>query len=214
MAVASEYPTAAACNRLRYFRIYRNTQNRVSAFLFRSLMSLPRHFYSYTAVGAIGVLALGFACFAAGLRVNTTRSIPVGLYRIVDEPVEKGAYVIFCPPKLGVFDEARARGYIPAGFCPGDYGFMMKRVLAMEGDAVTSTDEGVSVNGELLPASMPLETDKAGRMLPRYPFNDYTLGKSELLLMSNVSATSFDGRYFGPVNLSQIRGVIRPVITF
>ena len=178
------------------------------------LMSLRRHFYSYTAVAAIGVLTLGFACFAAGLRFNTTRSIPVGLYRIVDEPVGKGAYVIFCPPRLDVFDEARARGYIPAGFCPGDYGFMMKRVLAMEGDAVTSTDEGVSVNGELLPASMPVKTDKAGRMMPRYPFSGYTLGKSELLLMSDVSGTSFDGRYFGPLSLSQVRGVIRPVIIF
>ena len=50
--------------------------------------------------------------------------------------------------------------------------------------------------------------------MPRYQFSGYTLGKSELLLMSDVSGTSFDGRYFGPVDLSQIRGVIRPVIIF
>ena len=43
---------------------------------------------------------------------------------------------------------------------------MMKHVLAMEGDAVTSTDGGLRVNGELLPFSMPLETDKAGRAMP------------------------------------------------
>lgn len=177
-------------------------------------LSPGARFYRYTAIAAIVVLALGFMCFAAGLRVNTTRSIPVGLYRIVDEPVGKGAYVIFCPPQLPLFGEARERGYIPAGFCPGDYGFMMKRVLAMGGDVVTSMDEGLSVNGELLPASVPLKTDKAGKAMPRYPFSDYTLGNSELLLMSDVSATSFDGRYFGPVNLPQIRGVIRPVIIF
>lgn len=162
----------------------------------------------------MGAMALGFVCFAAGLRFNTTRSIPVGLYRIVDEPVGKGAYVIFCPPRLDVFDEAKERGYITAGFCPGDYGLMMKRVLAMGGDAVTSMDEGVSVNGELLPLSAPLATDKAGRAMPRHPFSDYTLGNSELLLMSDVSTTSFDGRYFGPVNVAQVRGVIRPVIIF
>ena len=177
-------------------------------------LSPVTRFYTYTAIAAIGVLALGFVCFAAGLRVNTTRSIPVGLYRIIDEPVEKGAYVVFCPPKLDVIDEARARGYIPAGFCPGDYGFMMKRVLATGGDTVISADEGVSVNGELLPLSAPLATDKAGRAMPRYPFSDYTLGNSELLLMSDVSGTSFDGRYFGPVSLSQVRGVLRPVIIF
>jgi len=29
--------------------------------------------------------------------------------------------------------------------------------------------------------------------MPRYRFNHYKLGKSELLLMSDVSGTSFDG---------------------
>jgi type IV secretory pathway protease TraF len=32
--------------------------------------------------------------------------------------------------------------------------------------------------------------------------------------MSDVSGTSFDGRYFGPINRSQIKTVIRPVITW
>jgi conjugative transfer signal peptidase TraF len=113
-----------------------------------------------------------------------------------------------------LFDEAKARGYIGAGFCPGDYGFMMKRVLAEDNDRVGSTPEGMSINGELLPASVPLETDNAGRTMPRYPFSDYRLRKSELLLMSDVSGTSFDGRYFGPVGMGQVRGVIRPVATF
>ena len=177
-------------------------------------MAIPVRNCRHTAIAGIGLLALGFICFAAGLRVNTTRSIPVGLYRIVDEPVEKGDYVIFCPPKLDIFDEAKERGYIAAGFCPGDYGFMMKRVLAAENDRIVLTEAGVSINGELVPSSSPLTTDKAGRAMPRYQFSDYTLGKSELLLMSDVSDTSFDGRYFGPVNRSQVRGVIRPMITF
>jgi conjugative transfer signal peptidase TraF len=176
--------------------------------------SIPARISRYTAVAAIGLLLLGFACFAAGLRVNTTKSIPVGLYWMTDAPVGKGEYVIFCPPQSALFDEATVREYIPTGFCPGDYGFMMKRVLAAEGDRVVATAEGLSINGTLLPESAPLKTDKAGRKMPPHSFSDYTLGKSELLLMSDVSGTSFDGRYFGPVNLSQVRGVIRPVIVF
>lgn len=90
----------------------------------------------------------------------------------------------------------------------------MKQVLAMAGDRVTWGEEGITVNGKLLPASAPREADSAGRMLPRYLFSDYTLKDSELLLMSDVSGTSFDGRYFGPLEIGQVRGVIRPVITF
>jgi len=160
------------------------------------------------------VLLLTAGVYVAGGRVNTTKSIPVGLYWTTSAPVEKWVYVMFCPPQLGVFDDAKERGYIGAGFCPGGYGYMMKRVLAAKDDAVTVTDDGVQINGELLAHSAPIPADKAGRPLPRYQADSYTLGASELLLMSDVSATSFDARYFGPINRSQIQTVIRPVITW
>jgi len=175
-------------------------------------MTLSARISRHAAIAATGILALGFICFAVGLRVNTTRSIPVGLYWMTGAPVGKGEYVIFCPPQSALFDEAKARGYIGAGFCPGNYGYMIKRILALGGDTVTSAEEGVKVNGMLLPASAALDTDKAGRRIPRYPISDYTLKDNELLLMSDVSRTSFDGRYFGPINLSQVKGVITPVI--
>ena len=91
---------------------------------------------------------------------------------------------------------------------------MMKRIAAVEGDVVASTEEGVRVNGALLPASVPREADKAGRSMPRYRFNNYTLVEPELLLMSDGSGTSLDGRYFGPMDVAQVREVIRLVITF
>jgi conjugative transfer signal peptidase TraF len=82
-----------------------------------------------------------------------------------------------------VFDDAKERGYIGAGFCTGGYGYMMKRVLAAKDDAVTpSADDGVRVNGELLPLSKPIKADKAGRPLPRFQATSYTLGNSECCL--------------------------------
>ena len=167
-----------------------------------------------TAIGGAAVIVLGVACYAVGVRVNTTKSIPVGLYLSSSAPVGKGAYVMFCPPEVGVFDDAKKRGYIGGGLCPGGYGYLMKKVLAAKADAVTVADDGVRVNGVLLPMSVPLKTDKAGRPLPRYQVKSYELGDSEVLLMSDASGTSFDGRYFGPVNISQIRTVIRPVLTW
>jgi conjugative transfer signal peptidase TraF len=167
-----------------------------------------------TAIAGAAILALGALAYASGARINSTKSIPVGLYWLSSEPVEKGAYVMFCPPPIGVFEDAKARGYLGAGFCPGGYGYLMKRVLAAKGDAVTITDEGVHVNGELLPHSAPIRVDRNGRPLPRFPAERFTLGGSELLLMSDVSGTSFDGRYFGPIHRSQIKGVIRAVFTW
>jgi conjugative transfer signal peptidase TraF len=172
------------------------------------------HVTRLAAIAALGLMAVGFVCFAAGLRVNTTRSIPVGVYQLTDVPVGKGEYVIFCPPQTALFDEARERGYIGAGFCPGGYGYMMKRVWAVAGDRVTWGEEGIAVNGKLLPASAPQETDKAGRLMWRQKLVDYVLGEFELLLMSDVSWSSFDGRYFGPVDVGQVRGVIKPLIVF
>jgi conjugative transfer signal peptidase TraF len=166
------------------------------------------------AVGSAAALAVGFACYAAGVRVNTTRSIPVGLYLTSSAPVNKGAYVLLCPPPTGVFDEARQRGYIGSGLCPGGYGYMMKKVLAAKADVVSLTDEGVRVNGLLLPLSAPLKADKAGRPLQRYRANSFELGNSEVLLMSDVSRTSFDSRYFGPIHVAQIKSVIEPVFVW
>lgn len=167
----------------------------------------------YSGVAITGVLIMAFAaiCYAVGVRVNTTRSIPVGLYLVTDDPIEKGAYVLFCPPNVDVFSVARERNYITGGFCPGGYGYMMKRILAAKGDTVTVTQDGVSVDGQLLPRSRLAKTDPAGRELPRYQSDQYTLGSSELLLMSDVSDTSFDGRYYGPISRSQVKSVIRPV---
>jgi len=165
-------------------------------------------------IAGVTVLLLGAACYALGCRVNTTKSIPVGLYWTSNKPVEKGDYVLFCPPHVSVFDEAKERGYIGAGFCPGGYGYMMKRILAAKNDTVAITTEGVRVNGELLPFSTQIKADKEGRPLPHYHADSFKLSSSDVLLMSDVSSTSFDGRYFGLVNRSQIKTVIFPVITW
>lgn len=178
------------------------------------MKNLLRKITVSTAIGGAGLIAMGALCYAVGARVNTSKSIPLGLYWTSDKPVEKGAYVLFCPPQVGVIAEAKHRGYLASGFCPGDYGYMMKKILAAKDDAVAISDAGVSVNGALLPFSAPLTLDRAGRPLPRYQSASFVVGNSEVLLMSDVSGTSFDGRYFGPVNRSQIKTVIVPVITW
>ncbi|PWF54985.1 conjugative transfer signal peptidase TraF [Massilia glaciei] len=178
------------------------------------LKSILRKITVVTAITALSVTALGLLFHAAGGRVNTTRSIPVGLYWASGKPVEKGAYVLLCPPRMVMIAEAKRRGYLATGFCPGKVGYMMKRISAAKDDLVAITDAGVTVNGALLPHSAPMATDKSGRPMPRYQHAKFTVSDNEVLVMSDVSAKSFDGRYFGPVLRSQIQTVIVPVITW
>jgi conjugative transfer signal peptidase TraF len=178
------------------------------------MKTLARTVITATSVGGIALLLLSAACQMAGARINTSKSIPVGLYWTTSAPMEKGAYVLFCPPPSGVFSEARERGYIGAGFCPGGYGYLMKQVAATQRDTVTVTSKGVHVNGERWPQSMPRLADKAGRLLPRFQADSYVQGHAEVLLMSDGSPTSFDGRYFGPVGRAQLKTAIKPILTW
>ncbi|KTD03693.1 conjugal transfer peptidase TraF [Legionella geestiana] len=152
--------------------------------------------------------------YAAGLRVNTSPSIPVGVYRLTDEAITRGRYVLLCPPDTPLFQEAKRRGYVPAGFCPGNLGYLMKQVAATAGDVVSHTPEGLNVNGVLLPASRELPFDGAQRPLPHWEPSHYPLKDDELLLMTDQSALSFDARYFGVLRQQQVRHVITPVLVW
>ena len=176
-----------------------------------------RRFLRRVALSALGATAmLGVLAAVAqqtGIVINTTASLPLGLYRAVDAPVARGAYVKFCPPPSALFDEAARRGYLHAGFCPSGYGPLLKQVLAMSGDRVQVAGDGVRIDGRLIPHSAPMWADGGGRTLPRY-VQDRVLNPSELMLMSDVSPVSFDARYFGPVDRAQVQVVIEPLFTW
>lgn len=163
--------------------------------------------------GCCLALGLGLA-HQIGLRLNTTRSIPLGLYLMSHDPIVKGASVLWCPPKRPEFDLAKERGYIGAGFCPGGYGYMMKKVVASAHDIVSVTDEGVTINGILMPGSQPVEADSMGRPLPRFRMTDQVLASTELWLMSDTNSRPFDARYFGPVHRAHIQSLIYPIWTW
>ena len=160
------------------------------------------------------LIALVVLATHAGVRINTTKSYPLGVYLMTDAPIEKGSLVIFCSTNNAVFKQARERGYIGAGFCPGGYGYMIKKILAAENDRVEISAAGVSVNGKLLPNSKPMDIDSEGNPLPHIEMSIDALDDHSVLLMSDYNPKSFDARYFGLMDKANIISVIRPVWTW
>ena len=165
-------------------------------------------------ITGFSLIALGCLLYVAGLRINTSSSIRVGLYWMTNRPMVAGEYVIFCPPNQPVFQDALNRGYINAGFCSGGYGHMMKKIVATAKDTVSNTSDGVWVNGERLPYSKSRLADSIGRPLPVWRIWHETVPASELLLMTDQSSLSFDARYFGLLTESQMKSVVKPLITW
>lgn len=166
----------------------------------------------YISTVVLCVFLLGGLCAVAGIRINISESIPVGFYRALGKSVQRGDFVLFCPPPTPVFEMAKERGYLSSGLCPGGYGYMMKEVAGISGDIVSVDRHGVRVNARMLPKSEPLQADPAGRPMPSLYADSYMLAGAEVLLISNTCVLSFDGRYFGPINRKQIKTVILPVL--
>lgn len=162
--------------------------------------------------GASGLLVTAVVTWFAGLRVNLSGSMPIGLYRVSSGPPVKGAMVLAClPADVAVF--ARSRGYVPNGRCPGATAPIGKVVLAMAGDSVEVTDTGLIVNRHPVENTIPLTVDAAGRPLPKFPAGTYVVGRAEVWLYSSYSNRSFDSRYFGPLHMSCIRSRVLPLLT-
>jgi len=148
-------------------------------------------------------------CGLAGLRINGSASLPVGLYLVTQHP--NGNLVAFCPPEPFA-QLAIERGYRDGGNCPDGGAPLLKPVVARAGDLVELSPEGIAVNGRRLPNTAPLKNDTKGRPLTPWPTGRYTVGSDSLWVASPYNGRSFDSRYFGPVPLGSIRNYVRPWI--
>ena len=164
--------------------------------------------------GGLLVLASIAVIKQAGFRVNTSPSIPLGIYRTTTSPLSVGSYVLLCPENKEPFITAQKRDYIGAGYCPGGLGYMFKRVAALPNDIITTTANGMYINGKLYPDSKPFHHDALNRMLPIWHANQTRLKAGEVVLMTQGDKNSFDARYFGPLPQQQIVSVVRPVLTW
>jgi conjugative transfer signal peptidase TraF len=149
----------------------------------------------------------------AGLRLNLTGSLPVGLYVTAPSLPVRGALVLVClPAKVAAF--ARERGYVPPGEeCSNGIAPIGKPVAAIAGDTVAVTPGGLVVNGVAVPNSRALATDRKGRPLASVRVARWVVQSGTIWIVSSYSRFSFDSRYFGPIEVRQVRATLHPLWT-
>jgi conjugative transfer signal peptidase TraF len=160
---------------------------------------------------AIAVSIAVFQLFGfLGLRINTSPSLPVGLYVVTTDG--SANLVEFCPAEP--FAElSLLRGYRDSGNCQDGGAPLLKPVVAKAGDIVELSGRGISVNGLLLPNTAPLSKDSKGRPLTAWPFGRYPLTSDTVWVASSYHSRSFDSRYFGPVHTTDIRHRLKAFLT-
>jgi conjugative transfer signal peptidase TraF len=161
---------------------------------------------------AIAVALLTASPFVAGftgVRVNTSSSLPLGLYVRTNQST--AGLIEFCPSEPYA-SLSRHRGYRVRGFtCPDRAVPLLKPVVARAGDVVKVSPAGIPVNGRLLPNSAPLPRDAAHRPLQAWPSGTYRVRPGTVWVASTYSRGSYDSRYIGPVEERSIRGRLRPL---
>ena len=173
----------------------------------------PRHLRLSPFLYAAVLILIGvIVAYDAGIRFTLTPSMPIGLYRLADEPLSKGVMVTFCPPAWAA-DFALGRGYLHRGPCDGGTEPLGKYILAMPGDTLMARPEGIALNGKVIPASAIHWRDRLGRELMHLPFGQLVVGPDSFFLFSGHHPRSFDSRYFGPVPRGRILSAMRPLWT-
>lgn len=150
--------------------------------------------------------------YGVGFRINLTPSYPLGLWRIetLNRDVRVGDRVFICLPLTERFRQARERGYVRRGLCPGWLSPLIKTVVALPGQSV-EIDTSVAIDGLALPQSAIQPRDGSSRELTPDPGG---VVLPDTLFLFSTFRGSYDSRYFGPIPDAGVLGLAKPVFTF
>ncbi len=142
--------------------------------------------------------------FQTRLTYNPSPSAPVGFYLVEDMEssgkLNRGDYVIVpTPQKFRMM--AAQRHYLPLNIP------LIKQVVGLPGDQICRWGEVVYVNDK--PVATALKYDSQGRSLPVWQGCVILSDKQFFALMDVFD--SFDGRYFGPLYVSDVVGIATPI---
>jgi conjugative transfer signal peptidase TraF len=157
--------------------------------------------------GILGLAAVGASAALhppPRLIWNASASVPVGLYWRAAEPVIRRGDLVLAKLPEPMRQLAAERGYLPANVP------LVKRVAAVPGDRICEIGTDIWINGRI--AARRLAVDRRGRVLPVWNFCGELPGGMVFLLVTGVP-DSFDGRYFGPIEMRRIVGRLVPLWT-
>jgi conjugative transfer signal peptidase TraF len=166
----------------------------------------PRNRTLVMMIGAIAMLAAAIVAKPSPIFIwNSSKSVPIGLYRLRPASNHHVTELVAVRPPEPLATYLDLNGYLPAGVP------MLKRVLAVPGQAVCRIGTTISVDG--IEIGEARERDGRGRPLPVWEGCDL-VGEGEFFLINWQSATSLDGRYFGMIPATAIMGRALPVWTW
>ena len=157
-------------------------------------------------VGAVLATLISSECFI----LNTTASVPLGLWLKLDTLPQKGDFVQV------PIDAFSSTEWVPPHYFRknmwGKRKPFLKLVAGSHGDTIELADNGlILINGVPFPNSAPLSHDRAGRPLRAFEL-PVTLASDEIWLLSN-SPFGFDSRYLGAANIFKCYKAV-PLLTF
>eukprot|EP00439_Symbiodinium_sp_Y106_P088344 s1_g880.t1 len=131
--------------------------------------------------------------------LNFDDNMPVGLYRLIPEPIDVGSIVRFRPPidVARQFETDTGRPYAPHGF--------LQTVYRMGPFQLCPKEDGLYLDDELLPPSeippVPI------RFCRTYP-------GGWMYIMSTSAPRSYDSRHYGPIAFDRIAGSYAAIFTW
>jgi conjugative transfer signal peptidase TraF len=151
-------------------------------------------------LGLVGFISLGRP--GPLIIYNASASAPIGFYRVLPaDPIRRGDLILANIPE-SVRRLAADRGYLPANV------HLVKRVAALDGNAVCARDRAVTIDGR--PVGQQRVADGQGRPLPAWD-GCRALGPGEFFLLMEGVPDSFDSRYFGPISTEAVIGRLVPL---
>ncbi len=156
----------------------------------------------------LGAIILLFAPISSANPIrfiyNPSPSAPIGFYRIkAVSNLKRGVYIVV-PTPPAFREMAAKRQYLPINIP------LIKQIFAIAGDEICRVNEGIFVNQELV--ALALKSDSKNRLLPIWQ-GCIILEENQFFALMN-DPNSFDGRYFGALNISDIIGIATPIFTW